>query len=853
MAQLLESLISQLNLKLDLEKFLEKTQLNKNLKRETDFILSTCPFHNKTENLFLTLNTKSRTYKCSQNGCEGEQGGKLVDLYSKINHLSIDDAVIKIFEEIGVENNEENQPLIRNLYLNIAEKLELEGLNESAINTLLKAFQLFPKNLIILSRLANLHTKEKNIDKACKYLIQVAETVKEMRNYSSAHSTLRRIFSLDPYNEKALKLKKEIIYQEWEDYLNDKITKEEKDTFEKKISFRDTPLETRAKIALLLFKFKRFDIIREITVDLNEELSLGKPENKIEYIQLIENSLTDAQGIEDIYAYLGEQFSELKDNKKTVYYYNLAKEAAIAGKTSIPLSEIESKLDILEENLFKNDFLAAQKLQNESKFEQASEIYKKIIDMGLKKIEVYEQYINCEYRLGREESAVKICIDLSDYFYRRDNHIGALITLFRGLNFIPDHPLLIDKTCELYNSLGYKELADEIKTEVEKRKNKKPSQVFMEKPTFKSLEKSLPEKEKILTASKPIHPSSDEELDLDIPHSSKETTAKSKPSISIAAKKSDTPLPFKSTDEIPIEIPISLRLSGSGINTDLASIIEGTTISLGLNSCRINLGSGSILGLPPASINYTLTNSNIIMFISIPDKVEPIRLFGKIFKVQNINVGNKIDKIINVELLQEDYADRKEFLDFIDKYRRGLVDFRRDKEITPPPMKAKTSKPTTFPQQTYKRTYQTDFSKVQSPNYSSPSYQTSKAPSPQQRKISKEINITVKFIGYRSTDSKPLSPIPAKISNIENKIIEVDYGQLEIPGVRQASVNFFLRTNKQVLIEFEDPRNKRKLSFSGETTDTKTRRTGRNILISAFVEIKDMKDPAVQNLMNLLV
>ncbi len=854
MSHLMESLISQLNLKFDLETFLAKVELNNNIKREFDAYFTSCPFHQNKNNFFLSINPKTRTFKCSQPGCKAEEGGKLVDLYSKMLNISTDESAIKIFDEIGIENPEDNQPLIRNLFLNIAEKHELEGLNESAKNTLLKAYQFFPKNLIILSRLGNIHSKEKNIEKACKYLLQAVEIVMEMRNYSSAHSTLRRIFSLDPYNEKAIKLRNSIFYQEWKDYLEEKITKEEKENFEKKVNFKEIPIDLRAKITVLIFKYKRPEMLKDLLSDIKEEASAGTFDKLTDYLNSLEDSIEGESNIEDIFSFTADLYSLTKNNNKMLHYLNLAKDAIIAEKSSIPLVEIENKLEQLEEELSKNDFLLAQNLEKEGKLEEASKIYRKIIDCGIKKNDVYEKLIIDTYKLGNEEEAAKICIELSDFFYRRDNHIGALISLYRGLNFVPDYEPVVDKLYTLYESFGYKELAEEIKVESEKRKAN----------LIKSYKPTSPKSQidsKFKTPPKPDIGVLDEDLDIEIHEPAKKTPpqvnavnekvgySKTSKSPETPFKKPSTPLPFKSSDEIPIEMPVSFRLSSSDIKTDLSTVADATTVSLGMNTCKINIGSEPILGLPAVSINYSLTNAQIIMFFALPEEFEPIRLFAKITKVQNATTSKGFNRILNIELVTDDYPDRKQYLVFLEKYRRGEIDLRKA-QVKPFDFKNKKQ----------------EAPKIQyaSPNIRKPiqsssvgsdfsfASSTSKPKIFTQKTKFSELQASVKFVGYRSSDSKPLSPITVKLVGLDKNVLEIDYGLLEIAGVRQASLNFFLRANKEVLIEFEHPATHKNFMVAGETIDTKTRREARSLLFTGYVLIKDMKDNAAQNLSNLL-
>lgn len=876
MAQLLDSLISQLNLKFDLERFLSATNLSKNLKRAVDFYYADCPFHKVNNIQTFSINLKARTFSCKTPGCFAENGGRLIDFYAKINNIPIDEAAIKIFEDIGIESPEDNQPLIRNLFLNIAEKSESEGLNESAKYTLIKAYQQFPKNLIILSRLANIYAKEKDIAKACNYLIQAVEIVREMRNYTSAHSTLRRILTLDPYNEEALRIKDEVIYKEWEDYLTDKITKEEKDNFSKRISFKEMPMELRVKIIRLLFEYGKIELFSDVIKDYDEEFIQGKKENKTRFFDMLYENFDNSTNLDSGYLFLAENFIETGFVEKAINCLNLAKEAAIKGKISTPPIEIEEKLEKLEESLFQNDLMSAKKFTDEGNMAQASAIYKKIIDTGIKKHEIYEAYIVCEYKLGNEENAVNACISLSDFFYRRDNHIGALISLYRGLNFLPDYQPLIDKICSLYSSLGYNELADEIKVEVEKRKNllkakpieaRQPVRIFSQtqkteiaKSEREEIPKVSEKKEPVEQKRAPIPLDSDLDLDMPVSLTSKMKIAQPRSSSQTAqSKAAQTSMPSsnpeaeqKKSDEIPFEMTVSFRLSGSGISTDLASVIEAKTISIGSASCKIRLENESILGLPSASINYTLSNAQIIMFASLPNKVEPIRLFGRISKVQSNKIKSGVERILNIEFIEDDYPDRKIFLEFLNKPQKNIG---KDKERKSSTTSFEPVKPFKMPPSSRQDYNNAPSLRKPQPAPSDVALIGSSFTKRNQSTIGGKGKISVvsiRFVGYRSGDGKPLQPIPAKFIRLENNTIEVDFGALEIPGVREASLNYFLRTNKQILIEFDNPANKEKLQFSGETANSKTRREGGKFLFSAEIEIKDIENRAAQTFIKLM-
>ena len=207
------------------------------------------------------------------------------------------------------------------------------------------------------------------------------------------------------------------------------------------------------------------------------------------------------------------------------------------------------------------------------------------------------------------------------------------------------------------------------------------------------------------------------------------------------------------SEEFKIQLPFSLRLYTATSSTDRITLLEAITLSASSHFITANCGNVKIPGIQPVSINFILQNCQIQGFLRILDQEEPVRLFGKIVKVQNRLISGNFHKIVTIELRESDDPGMRIYWEFIEKLSSGRL------SLTPPPDKP-----------------------------------PAKSPTPIEGRIEKELLVSTRFLDETGEEKTP-DFFYANTVSLSEKDIVLNFGELTIPGVPTPSQNYFLKNS----------------------------------------------------------
>ena len=716
MASGLENLLNKYNLYLDAQTALRELDLTLEPDPQNpDILVSFCPLHKEPNNSSLRVDKTKNTFRCESEDCPGHSGGDLIQLHALVRNVSYEDAGLQVFNILGLEKTEETQALKRNLYIAFSEKLTAEDLSQAAKNMLLAACNEYPENLVIISRLINIYTREENKQKVSSYLLKAAKIVARNKNYNSARTALKRIFTIDPDNAKAKELLGEILVEEWSDFYHSPHAPQgEQSLFE---SLTEAPLTPILRVALteIFLKNRRLKMIERLYADLPEDLDDEQKAHLKEVLDKLESSRSQAEDPADFFILLADLQTKLGD-------YESAKKALIAargamgeGGPSERKEQVVNRLKDFEDMLLKKEYDYAQFLMQTGKYEEALNSLNKTLELGKMTPELANKMIHCHFKLNRFSDAHKLCAALADLYKALGKCQESALALYHGLLFQPAHHETIIKLIEIFKLLGDNDIAEQVAEMAER-------QVIVE---------PRPHVEKIVHQPPPMQ----------IP-----------PSPKVVSPPEEIVHPL-TPQEFEIQLPFSLRLYTSSTSTDRITLLEATTLSISSHFIVANCGNVKIAGIQPASINYILQNCQIQGFLKILDQEEPVRVFGKIIKVQNRLISGNFHKIVTIELLESEDPGAKHYRNFIEQLSSG------DISLTPPPEEAH-EKTTGLPE----------------------------------GKIEKELMVSTRFLDEAGDEKTPDFFYANTVSLGEESLV-LNYGELKISGVPAPSQNYFLKNS----------------------------------------------------------
>jgi hypothetical protein len=178
--------------------------------------------------------------------------------------------------------------------------------------------------------------------------------------------------------------------------------------------------------------------------------------------------------------------------------------------------------------------------------------------------------------------------------------------------------------------------------------------------------------------------------------------------------------------------------------------IAATTLSLADSHLTANCGDIRIPGIQPASVNYILQNCQVMGSLSVPDHKEPVKIFGRISKVQNRRVSNVFHKIVTIDILESEESGIIIYNKFLKRLTKG--------ELPPSPEPVKSDAP---------------------------------VEKPVKSKVQKELLVSIRFLDEAGEEKCP-DYYYANTMNLGRNNIILNFGELSIPGVPTPSQNFFL-------------------------------------------------------------
>jgi len=710
----LEKLLEKYNNQLDAAVLLEELSLShKKDKKNSKILVSACPLHDDADNRSLRVDTRTNTFVCKSADCEAHKGGNLITLFSLARNVSYQDASLEIFNVLGLKKNENTRIIKRNLYIAFSEKLTAENLLQAAKNLLLSAFREFPENLVIISRLINIYTREKDKDMACQYLIKAARIVAKNKNYNSAKTALKRVFSFNPENQEAKELLADIFVAECEDFYHSSKAPDGEEKFIDSLTDLSLTPSLRVQFIQILLKYRRLEMLRKLYSDLPDDLDEDQKNHLQKVAELLEKKIPEYDNPVDLFLFLADTFLKLGEHESLKQTLHRAQNAVEKGLSPERKDEVENRLRNFEDILIKKEYDHAQALLKAGNYQQALEKLSKALNAGRLTTELAKTMIHCCFKLDRIEQAHKLCLSLSDLYKKKENQYQAALALYHGLLFQPGHQDTIVRLIEIFKLLGDNDTAEQV-AELADRQVSIPHEPVPDKKQTPPPKKPEPK-----TLPKPV--------------------PETKPSPKL----------------IEIQLPLRLNLYTSGTSTDHITPIDALTISLDFDSLVVNCGNIKIPGIQPASINYVLQNCQVMGNLSLPDKKDPIKVFGKIIKVQNRRISKEFHKIVIIELVESEDPDRTTYRNFILKISKGDY-IVPEESMPPPPVSPKPPKKTE--------------SKLQ------------------------ELMVSVRFLDESGEEKCP-DFFYANTRNVQEQKIILDFGELEIPGVRAPSQNFFLENS----------------------------------------------------------
>ncbi len=717
MASGLENLLGKYNLYLDARKVLQELELKPEPDPQNpDLLVSSCPLHKKADDNSLKLDKAKNTFYCEAKNCSGHAGGDLILLHSLIRNVSYEDAGLQMFNMFGLEKTENTQVLKRNLYISFSEKLTTEDLTQAAKNILLAACNEYPDNLVIISRLINIYTREGDKQRILQYLLKAGKIVAHNKNYNSARTALKRVFAMDPDNAKARELLADIMVEEWTDfYLSPHAPQGEESLLD---SLNDIPLTPSLRVNLtgICLKNNRLKIIERLYSDLPEDLDDEQIVHLKEVADQLESRSSQYEDPVDLFLLLADLRIRLGD-------YESAKKAMLEVRNAIDgkgMSErrekVENRLRNFEDMLLKKEYDYAQVLMQTGKYEEALQSLKKTLESGSMSPELANMMIHCHFKRNNFPEAHRLCVSLADLYQALGKYQESALALYHGLLFQPAHKDTIVKLIEIFKLLGDNDIAEQVAELAER-------QVIVE---------SRPRMEKI--APQP-HP------------------AESPPHPKVAPPPAPLP-PSGAPGVLDIQLPFSLRLyTTTSSTTDRINLVESTTLSVSSGFITTNCGNVKIPGIQPVSINFVLQNCQIQGHLRIPDQKEPVRLFGKIVKVQNRLISTSYHKIVTIELQESDDPGMRKYQEFIRKLSTG--------ELSPAPPPEPPPAP---------------------------------SPKPPEGGVERELLVSTRFLDEAGEEKTPDFFYANTVSLSEEGIV-LNFGELTIAGVPAPSQNFFLKNS----------------------------------------------------------
>jgi len=716
MASGLENLLGKYNLSLDAQRFLRELDLNPEPDpKNPDVLVSFCPLHKQTDNNSLKVDKTKNTFYCEAKDCIGHAGGDLIRLHALVHNVSYESAGLQVFNIFGLAKTEDTQVLKRNLYIAFSEKLTAEELSQAAKNMLLAACNEYPENLVIISRLINIYTCEGDNKKVSNYLLKAGRIVAKNKNFNSARTALKRVFALDPDNAKARELLAEILVEEWSDFYNSPHAPQgEQSLFD---SLNDVPLTPALRVSLtgICLKNNRLKMIERLYVDLPEDLDDEQKIHLRDVADQLDRNISQYEDPTDLFILLADLRIQLGDYDSAKKALLEARKAIDRGGVSARREEVENRIRNFEEMLLKKEYDYAQILMQTGKYEEALFSLKKTLDSGAMTPELADKMIHCHFKQDHFPEAHRLCVGLADLYKALGKYQESALALYHGLLFQPAHHETIINLIEIFKLLGDNDIAEQVAELAERQVIVQPKpQVGKIIPT--------PPPEEIPSPSQSVPPP------MELVH------------------------PVTS-EEFEIQLPFSLRLYTSPSSTDRITLLETTTLSVSSHFIMANCGNVKISGIQPASINFILQNCQIQGLLKILDREEPVRLFGKIIKVQNRFIGGNFHKIVTIELHESGDPGMKIYREFIEKLSSG------DLSLTP-----------------------------------SPEEPLQKPPRPIQGRIEKELLVSTRFLDEAGEEKTP-DFFYANTVNLSEEGIVLNFGELTIPGVQTPSQNYFLKNS----------------------------------------------------------
>ena len=783
MSPLQDKLLEKYNQSLDARALLD----NLDLEFEEDganpsLLVCTCPFHGDGNAKTLRVDAAKKNYQCLEKSCVVASGGDLIHLFSQMRSLSREDAGLQIFNTLGMQITEENRVFKRNLYIAFSEKLTTEDLTQAAKNMLLIAYQEFPDNLVIISRLINIYTREGDNEKACDYLLKAATIVAENKNYHSARTALNRLFSIDPHNERARDLLARIIAAEWDDFYKSPTAPQgESSLFESIAGVPLTP-SLRVRLTLILLEFQRRKMLQDLYAEFPDDLD---DEQKI-HLQEVAGKL--AKGIHkltnpvDAFLLLADILLKLGNHESAREALQDALKAIEDGASDERRGEVEKRLRDFEDVLLRKEYEYALVLMQTGNYEAALKNFENALDTTEINPDLADKLIHCHFKLEQYGEAARICTILAELHNLQKRHVEAALILNRALLFKPGDRDLIIKLIETYKRLGNNDLAEEVAEltsrqiiiepaslyDDESRGSQRPARTIPQIPEPKVYPSSLPS-----AAPQSWRDTPTSRISVERPAAQSHVTTPATPQRTPARpveapaaarvpapSASATGFPAVSTQspakEYAVQIPLKLSLYTSSASTDKITPFEATAITISSDMMVVNCGAITLPGIQPASINYILQNCQVAALVTLRSNEDPVRLFGRITKVQNQRIRKHFIKVLTIELQESDYPGKKKY----DQYMQQLA-------LTPP---------------------------VSSSTEDSEDEDSDKSDLPEvsEGRIFKELLVSTRFLDEAGDEKTPDFFYANTLSIGENELA-LNFGELRISGVPEHSMNYFLR------------------------------------------------------------
>jgi tetratricopeptide (TPR) repeat protein len=716
----LEKLSEKYNTYLDPAALLKELDIRVDMDPDKpNILIATCPLHKEKDQPSLQIRQDNRTFFCSVPDCPGHKGGNLIQLYSLARDISVDDACLQIFNIFGLKTSDETRLLKRNLYITFSEKLIAEDYLQAAQNMLLAGFNEFPDNLVIISRLINIFTREGDKPNICDFLIKASRIVARNRNYSSAKAALKRVFSFDPKNKEALDLLGEITVAEIVDFYESALTPEgEEPLFESLNEISITPF-LRVQLTEVLLKHKRYKMIERLYSDLPDDLDDDQRSHLQEVIDKLRVNIPQYENPVDYLLFLADILLKMGDFESAKDRLLEANKAVEDGYPTQRMEEVEIRLKNFENLLIKKEYENARVFLQTGNYSDALHTLNKTISTGHPSPELLNTIIHCHFKLDQLNDAHEKCLQLSEFHESNGEFCEAALSLYHALLFKPAHHETIVKLIGIFKQLGHNDIAEQVAELAERQVVLETKQIF---------------KEKVGVATPPQTPPPREII----------------PDIESTPKPVIPDEPKASENEFDIQLPLILKLYTTGTSTDRMAPIAATTLSLADSHLTANCGDIRIPGIQPASVNYILQNCQVMGSLSVPDHKEPVKIFGRISKVQNRRVSNVFHKIVTIDILESEESGIIIYNKFLKRLTKG--------ELPPSPEPVKSDAP---------------------------------VEKPVKSKVQKELLVSIRFLDEAGEEKCP-DYYYANTMNLGRNNIILNFGELSIPGVPTPSQNFFL-------------------------------------------------------------